>query len=550
MIRDARKIASGSTLECDVCVVGAGAAGIALTLELKQAGVDVILLEAGGVNGSGKSLSLYRGECVDRERHLPLDSARYRQLGGTTRLWGGRCIPFDGIDFEQRSYIPHSGWPFGRSELDPYYAAASSYCECGEYSYRVAEALADPSADMIPGFIDSDLVTDTIERWSPPTNFGKRYRQILEEAETVQVLLNAACTEIELDEKGESVTRLAVNTFARSQFHIRPRRTVLAGGGLEVVRLLLASNKILKTGIGNHSDWLGRGYMCHFGGVAARVRFSADRNVIFGYELDRQETYCRRRLWISEQAQRREELLNIYMLLDRPLLGDPEHGSGLLSLAFLAKKLFNSSLQQKTPGGKYGLYWRHFKNILTGSPEILMVLPKWSRARFLQGRRIPSLLMGSKENSYYIYYHAEQSPNRDSRVTLSEERDCFGVPRLKVDYRVSDKDIDSVYRAHQLLDRELRRQECGELTFVADDPRSLIRDHKATLGHHIGTTRMAGDAGQGVVDQDCKVHGIANLYIASSSIFPTSSQANPTLTIVAMAIRLAKHLDTTKGGVK
>ena len=188
MLLDARSISDGATLTADVCIVGAGAAGITLAMELLATGLNIILLEAGGKSKAGQSQGLYQGELNDPVRHLPLDQARYRQLGGTTSLWGGRCIPFDSLDFDQREWISHSGWPFPQKEIDGYYRRAHSYCECGEYDYRVSTALPGAPPSMLPGFEDGDVNTSGIERWSPPTQFGKVYRPILTRADNLRAI--------------------------------------------------------------------------------------------------------------------------------------------------------------------------------------------------------------------------------------------------------------------------------------------------------------------------------------------------------------------------
>jgi len=541
MIYNARKVPNYQQIDCDVCIVGAGAAGITLALELEKTGKRIILLEAGGMNRSGKSQDLYRGYLADQNHHVPLHSDRYRQLGGTTAIWGGRSIPFESIDFETRAYVPYSGWPITRRDLDPYYQNAHDYCECGQFVYDSDVALSHTTKEMITGLVDDKIITTNIERWSPPTHFGKAYRKRLKHASNVHVYLNAICTNIDVTADGKEVAKLEVRTFRGNKFFIIPRDVILSGGGLEVTRLLLASNKEHKDGIGNHSKWLGRGYMCHINGIAARVKFNDKVKIIFGYEVDQEGVYCRRRILISEKTQRELEILNIHFLLDRPLMDDPSHRSGILSLGYFAKKIGQKRVQLQHSEGKYTLYWRHLYNILSGSPEIFTVLPNWFRKRFIHGRRIPSLLTESKSNSYYLYYHSEQIPNENSRVMLSDSRDYFGVPRLLLDYRISDADVKSIHHAHQIIDEELRKNGVGYLIYESNDPRKLIRTHQATLGHHIGTTRMADDPSKGVVDKNCKVHGISNLYISSSSTFPTCSQANPTLTIVAMAIRLADH---------
>ncbi len=552
MIVDARRLPAGEGLSADVCIVGAGAAGIALALELAKASVSVLLLEAGGLNRSGKSQRLYVGTVNDPDRHMPPDKDRYRQLGGTTSLWGGRCMPLDGLDFAQRDFVPYSGWPLTRADLDPFYQRAQDYCECGPFAYGRAGVLPDTSPDMFAGFDDRDLTTTTLERWSPPTNFGKAYRGNLETSKTIKVLLNAVATEISVSSDGGAVSEVMIKTARDNERRVTARAIVLAGGGLENTRLLLTSNKVHAAGLGNSSGWLGRGYMCHLNGVISRLRLKPGCQVVFGYETDEQGIYCRRRLWISEDAQRRLGLLNMYGLLDRPLIGDPEHGNAVLSLAFLAKRALQraatGSLGMSSIGkGKYALYGKHLRNILLGSPEFMTYLPKFSRQRFLQDRRLPSITVKPKNNTYYLYFHSEQAPNPDSRVLLKNERDEFGVPRLHIDFRVSELDVESVYRSHLLIGEELEREDIGTLNFEREDPRAHIRECRATLGHHIGTTRMALKASEGVVNKNCRVNGVANLFIAGSSVFPTCGQAHPTLTIVALAIRLASHLRDNLG---
>ncbi len=542
MFIDARTLAGDETLECDVCIVGAGAAGVSLALELVSSGAQIVVLEAGGEKRAGRSQTLYAGVVNDEVRHLPLDQARYRQLGGTTSLWGGRCIPFDPIDFEARPWVPHSGWPVSHADMVPYYRRAHDWCECGAFSYSVHDALPDRPPQMMPGFEDGPVLASTVERWSPPTHFGKAYGERLKQAGNVRVLLHAVAVELIAVPEGTRIAAVTVATLGGHRLTVRPRAVALAGGGLETTRLLLASDRAHPNGIGNHSDWLGRGYMSHIHGAVARATLTAPGEVMFGYETDPQGVFCRRRITLSADAQRERRLLNPYLLLDRPLLGDPAHGSALLSAAFLLKRLLGGRQQERLGRGKYAIYWQHLRNVLAGSPQVVSVLPRFGRQRFLQRRRVPSLLLRSRSNEYHLYFQSEQVPDRENRVRLATERDVLGMRRLRLDFKVSDADVDSVLRTHELIDAELRRQGCGQLSYEGDDVRGAIRACKAVLGHHIGTTRMARDPADGVVNEDCRVHGVANLFVASSSTFPTSSQANPTLTIVAFAVRLADHL--------
>jgi choline dehydrogenase-like flavoprotein len=542
VLLSARQLESGATLEYDVCIVGAGPAGITLAMELQRPGMRVLLLEAGKVSGAGASRDLYRGSVSSPATHPPLDRGRARALGGTSSLWGGRCIPFDAIDFEKRDYVPHSGWPIQRADLDRYYERAHAYCDCGDFVYDVACALPDAPRSLISGLADAALVTSKLERWSPPTHFGRKFRADIARSAGVSLLTRALALRLRLNAEGTAVDHVEATTLKGKPFRIRSKYYVVAGGGMESTRLLLVSNDVQRAGIGNHSGWLGRAYMSHFDGVVARVVLEGNRDVVFGYELDRTGVYCRRRLWLSEAAQRSHGLLNFYAVLDRPLLDDPGHGDALFSAAYLLKLLLRRPANPTYPHGKYALYWAHLRNVLTGAPRAVSILPRFGRRRFLHQRRIPSLLVRPRSNVYHLYFHAEQAPDPSCRLRLSDARDAFGIPRLHLEFRLGSNDVDSVYRSHQLIDRELRAQGCGRLEFERAHPVAHIAESQAVAGHHLGTTRMAQAPAEGVVDANCRVFGVGNLFVASGSVFPTCSHANPTLTVVALSVRLAEHL--------
>jgi len=550
MISDSRSVPDGSTLDCDVCVVGAGPAGITLALTLQRAGRSVLLLEAGQLNRAGNAQALYQGEVSDPGRHLPLDQARYRQLGGTSALWGGRCIPYDEIDFESRPWVPHSGWPISRDALAPSYAEAHRWLECGAWDYRSDSVLGPGAGAMLPGLADGAIDTGSLERWSPPTHFGKTCRAALAAADGPRVLLQAVATALHTDAAGASISGITVQRCPAggrggrdtgSGFRVQAREVVLAGGGLETTRLLMGSRQVDQQGIGAASGWLGRGYMSHVHGVIATVQCRAAQPAISGYEQDADGVFVRRRLQVSPAMQRQLELLNLYLLLDRPLLDDPSHGSALLSAAFIAKRLFQRQREATLGSGKYALYWQHLRNVLRGSPQVLSVLPRFARRRFLQQRRLPSLTVPARDNRFHLYFQAEQVPDRSAGATLLAERDALGQQRLRLDFKTQPQDLDAIWRSHELLANELHAQRAGSLQFLPD-ARAQLANAQAVLGHHIGMTRMAADPAQGVVDAHCRVHGLRNLHVASASVLPTSSHANPTLTVVALALRLAHHL--------
>lgn len=552
MILDGLEFAKGQKLTCDVVIVGSGAAGVTLALELGKAGKQVILLEGGGKKIEPRTQDLYKGQVNDTNVHAPIDGDRYRVLGGTTTVWGGQCLPLDPIDFQNRDFVPHSGWPISREDLDPYYPIAHQYTECGDFTYTVAEALPNEPKDFIPGLREGEVRSGTIDRYSIPTDFGKRYRSDLKNSPNIRLVMHANCVDINFADDGNRVTGVDASSLKMNRFTVEAATVVLAAGGLETTRLLMACNKVHRRGIGNHSDWLGRCYMGHICGDISKLVINGDPSkVVFGYELDSDGNYCRRRLCIDPDTQRKNQMMNIVVWLDTLPLYDPSHKQGVLSLAFFAKNL--RSIQRRIPPEyskilSMGTSTKeanraHLKNVIRDIPKILRYYPGFAYKRFIKKPMIPSLLSKSRTQFFGLHYHSEHEPNRNSRVTLMDERDELGMPRLHVNFQFTDNDIETVVKAHEIIDRELRASEVGHVKYYRpDNIREHVREQIGTGSHQAGTTRMSKDSADGVVDEHCRVHGIPNLMIASSSTFPTSSQANPTLTIVALAVRIADYL--------
>jgi choline dehydrogenase-like flavoprotein len=308
MLLDARQIADGDVLEADVALIGAGAAGITMARELASFGHDVLLLESGGFDPEGPTFDLYRGEMdatleLFQERYL--FTSRQRFFGGTTNHWGGMCRPLDPIDFEARSWIPDSGWPFDRESLESFYRRA---CEVLQIAPMDAPPPGEPNLFSDP---EGELTT----RWfhqSPPTRFGQQYRQELVDSEQVQLVLQANVLRIALGEAGTAVTGLDVGTLSGRRFRARAKQYVLATGGIENARLLLLSNDVQKNGLGNDHDVVGRSFADH-PHVRAGNLFFTDPVHAELYEWHPSEAFGHSVMptWVlSEQVQRREQLLN------------------------------------------------------------------------------------------------------------------------------------------------------------------------------------------------------------------------------------------------
>jgi len=555
MLADARPIPDGSRIQCSVCVVGAGAAGLTLALGLLDAGMDVLVLEAGGEKVEEAIQSIYDGAVTSPE-HAPPKMYRQRRLGGSTAVWGGRCVPYDAQDFQGRAHVPLSGWPFGLEELTPFYRAAHHILEIGEFDY-CANGLGE--TPHLAGFADAHVISERLERFSPPTNMWKRYGPVLKRSANVKILKYASCLRIATDEARRRVEALECVTGAGARFTVEAGQVVIAVGGLETVRVLGHS------GLGDHAGLLGRTYMCHVESRIGRLQLTPrNRAVVHGFETTREGVYARRRFTLTAERQNALECLNATIRLHHPLISDPAHGHTVLSAMFLARQFILPEYARKFGGidipehlRKFAnierakaeaaherkVTLRHLRNVCAGVPELMGFGADWVVKRYLRPRRIPYVALPAVDGAYALDLHAEQAPNLASRVSLDNAVDRYGVPKLRVDWRLTELDFRTVSTMLREFQRAVQACGCGTVLFDTPDLDAEVRAQALPVGgHHIGTARMAHDPKHGVVDADGRVHHMDNLFVLGSATFPTSSQANPTLTIVAMALRMARRL--------
>jgi choline dehydrogenase-like flavoprotein len=552
---DGTQLPPDAELRADVAVVGAGPAGIVLACELAQAGHSVALIESGGDSLDTEVQHLGDG-VEDDPLHMPMSVATRRQLGGASNIWGGRCVPFDPIDFTPRAIAGDAHWPVDYEEIERFYARACEWCVCGSSEQHAFDAREIPGLaqrSLIPGWPAGALRATALERWSLPTNFARQYTRRLAQSSRVTLTTRLTCTEIVCGEDGCSVTHMLGQTLAGNCATVRAVRYVLACGGLESTRLLFASNRHHRAGIGNHSGHLGRWYMAHIEARIARAHFDTPaKQTIYGYERDPEGVYVRRRFTFTADFQRRHELPNAAMWLENPELGDPRHRSGPLSFVYLmlvsplGSRLISEGIRKHQLGDTRLISSRaHLANVLRSPAATTAFALELGYGRFLRRpRRLPGFFIPSKSNVYPLLYQSEHLPHYESHVAPIGERDALGVPRLHPRMRVDEADIDGVVRVHRHFDDYLRRHSLGRLEYLlrAEDFDKAIRARFFYGCHQSGTTRMSARPQDGVLDADLAVHGFRDLFVASSSAFVTSSQANSTFTIVAFALRLAEHL--------
>jgi len=538
-----QEIPSDPLAASPVLIVGAGPAGIVQALELRRHGIDVTML-AGGADGySAEFQTLADAEIADPRRHAPMQIAVRRALGGTSLLWGGRCVPFDDIDFADRPHVPLGGWPLSHDAIRPWYEVGMRYLNAGA---------ADFSAPVPSLAAMADCRADRLERWSERRNLRKLHADALERDPGLKILLGAVAVGIAVDPVSGRAAGVEVALPSGQRKTLQARAIVLACGGLETTRLMLAARMNRPRLFGGAEGLLGRGYMAHFEGRIADVVFGpALPENMFDFFVDGSGRYARRRITINAETQQRCGLLNMAAWPDNPLLSAPSHRSAILSLAYLSlatpglgRLLEPEAIRRKYLEHGINQPAKHLGNIIAGLPEAAREAARFLYRRYGTTPRLPGFFIRNKARRYAFFYHAEQAPNPASTVSLTEARDALGMPRLKIDLRFSEFDARSVVASHTIIDRNLRDAGIGRLEyhFPEEERQARVWDQMTDGYHQIGTIRMAADPAHGVVDADCRVHGTANLFVAGCAVFPTSGQANPTLLITALSARLAEHV--------
>lgn len=521
MITDARSLPEGTMMETDLCIVGAGAAGITLAQALDGHRWSVCLVESGGLRLERKTQKLYEAENVGLP-YFPLDANRQRSFGGTTNLWGGWCRPMDEIDFEHRSWIPYSGWPITRDELWPFYRRAHALCTSEAFEYRLDAWEKLLQAHRLP--LPLDQVESKIYHLSRPVHFGEQFKGQLTRSCNVQVLLHANAMEMETNERADQVVRLHVGCLDGKQFSVSARYFVLAAGGVENARLLLLSDGVQKEGLGNARGLVGRFFMEHLhfsSGTLLMPKASRPDTTLYIRKGSRDMA----RFFLTPEVEAREQLLRSNVMLEPQFTG----------LRFVLTAAFRHFANARRVRARPNFLLRKVHSIMLHGKNADVA------RRF---EKPPSTPPGMK--AWRLIHTLEQAPNPESRVTLSAERDGLGLRRARLDWRLSSLEQATFARVQNLLRAAFRRAGLGELRVSARDgemewPPSPLQGLR---GHHIGTTRMSDNRHTGVVNVQGRVHGVDSLYITGSSVFPTAGSGIPTLTIIALALRLADHLKT------
>lgn len=538
MISDIDSFAHRATLDADVVVVGAGAAGITLALALNGSSLKVVVLESGTFEFTEAIQALYRGAIVGRGTEDPAVS-RLRFFGGSTNHWAGWCRPLEPGDFSGRPDWPDSAWPFGREALDAYYREAAALCELGPDRFDDLEYWrARSGRPLTPFALDPERLRTAVFQVSPPTRFGEAYRDELARSTNVEVILAASALRIEAaagTEPGQArktVAGVSAGSLSGRRLAVRGRVVVLAVGGLETARLLLLSRDVFPAGAGNEHDLVGRFFLDHpWMRGAAYLRFSGRDNAWPLYFDEHEIAGARLFGAVSSTpaALRREAI-------------------GAFRFAFLpstVSTLGTDSLDAILGGLGEGRVVDDFAEHLGNVAADLDWVADAAWRKLLGAKSSPFVERSSDDiRGAVVDLNFEQRPNRDSRVRLDAARDAFGDPRVALDWRLSETDRRTADRALELLALEMGRLGLGRLQRIGGMERLDEAWPPTLMGsrHHSGGARMSRDPTTGVTDGEGRVHSCANLYVAGSALFSTIGYANPTLTIVALALRQAQHL--------
>jgi choline dehydrogenase-like flavoprotein len=530
MLIDSRQLPDLSAVDTDLCIIGGGAAGVTIAREMERHGVATVVLESGGLSSDRATGDLLRGENVG----IPYEFAggcRSRYLGGSSNCWGGWCRPWDEWDFDRRDWVPDSGWPFGKAEIAGYYDRAHTVLKLGPNRYDPdywVPLNGNPNLKRI--VLDPDKIVDQISQFSPPLRFGIDYRDELKAARHVRVFLYANVVDIQTDNPAANVRQVQVRTLTGRRMTVRARRFVLATGGIENARMLLAARTVQPAGLGNGNDVVGRYFMDHprlnFGSVRFTEAFRRNMlyDIKFHYQNDAVAAHGKRisaQFGLSEKVQRAEGLLNARAWFRSIFPGE-------------TTEAVNALFRMKRRASRMDVSGHTFYGDLSE-----MLKHPWDTTLFAAAR---VLHMTSLIRDVRFELIVEPQPDRDSRVMLSEHRDALGMPRVKVDWRLGPQVRRTFDRTVQILAGELVRRgvaqvELDDLLGDGPWPKSL-----EGTWHHMGTTRMHDSPRHGVVDRNCRVHELSNLWVAGSSVFPTCGANYPTITLVALALRLSDRL--------
>jgi choline dehydrogenase-like flavoprotein len=506
MYTDARTLPDNTHIEGDICIIGSGPAGLSIAMDWNNTPYKVILLEGGGLDYDDQIQDLYTAKATG-QKYYPLKSTRLHYFGGTSNHWSGYCAPMDPLDFEKRDWIPHSGWPIKRTDLDPFYAKAQPILDLGPYEYDAAYwQQKDPALkSLLP---ENPAIWNKVWQFSPPTRLGKKYGNDIKTSKNIHLYTYSNLVDITANEQVSAIKQVTVTNFTGKRNTVKAKHFVLACSTIQNARILLSCNKQAHRGLGNDNDLVGRFFMEHMQ-IKSAWLYLPTPDPLKLYNIEPGVTKMRCELATTPAMQKKHRILS---------------GTASFFPIGIAKNSKSSIETWNNDDPRKSL--ENFRTVNGAARKNAILAPTGS-------------------STYMLSTRIEQAPNPDSRITLDSEKDPLGMPRSMLHWELTPFEKHSTRKLYELIGQQVGAAGVARLQLMEhfEDPNDNSWPEFTSGGwHHMGTTRMSDDPHTGVVDADCKMHGIANLFIAGASCFVTAAAPNPTLTIVALSLRLSDHL--------
>jgi choline dehydrogenase-like flavoprotein len=517
MFKDLKDFSSNSILEYDICVVGSGPAGISVAKQLLDTDHRIAILESGGLDPEAEYQELNEGK-NSGSSFLSLDSSRLRCFGGAGKLWAGHCAPFKSTEFNKKPFIPLSGWPISFSDLKTYYKQAAkmlgiSYEKFYDKSF-LGNTFTEKSFKEFNR--DNSFISANVLQYSNVNNrdLAEKYRMDFEFSINTDVIFHSTVTQLNLTNNAKGVDSVSIADLNANKAIIKAKIFVLACGALENPRILLMSDKIYKKGIGNSNGFVGSCFMSHpgVGGIAQVHKTSSEECISYDKKNNSYGVFFE----ISSNERSKQEILR--------------HSFGLTPYKDLLDRHTYTSGKFFSEGIKL---FKNF-NLISSIKKFVCEIKDLREQEY-------------SPKNWSLGVGIEQPPRLSNNLKLHTTKDDLGMPKINMHWdNIGKIEKDTIVKSVKIMARELGLLGTGKIKFTnallsgesykIDDP----------INHHIGTTRMSDSSKTGVVDKNCKVFGISNLYIAGSSVFSTSSIVNPTYTIVALSLRLGKYIKNLK----
>jgi choline dehydrogenase-like flavoprotein len=511
MYSDARELENGSKIFGDLCVIGSGPAGLSIALDWNGRKEKVILLEGGGFDYDIQQQRLFSSKSIGQD-YYSIEASRIHAFGGTTFLWGGFCSPLDEIDFEERSWVPNSGWPISLNDLRPYFEKVADIFDLESDNFDPSYYL-NIHEGKEPLFAENFNVNDKIWQFSPPTRLGTKYKDTLLKSSNIELITYSRVTEIHVGESTNSIEKVVVRNLAGKEHEIFAKNFVLAAGAIQNARLILASDVKLRSLMGDSFENVGKYFMEHIEINSGELWLKGDHQYSF-YKRKWKETKNRAEICITKEAQRNFEILNGTVSMN-PLTEGKTHEN--------FEEHLNKRDASGNPRNRRGIFEKIENRI----------------------NKMGLFKSESYKNAFNLYVRMEQAPSVDSYLKLDTEKDELGLEKIVLNWRLGDLEKHSILKVMEIIGTQAGIEDIGRMKledYLTDLVSSSDMSKMIPGCHHMGTTRMSKNPERGVVDKNCLVFGLSNLYMAGASCFPTAGAANPTFSLSALSLRLSDHL--------